>query len=235
MRVEGAFPRVSTRSRRATLVGIFISLIGFILLAYLFFTVYYLLGLPRGTIAILNYTLGQLVSFIILLYIIRLEGNDFKSVFYGDRGIRIFLISLACFIITLLTWPLVQRLCEMVGIEMVNWQAKTPIRGPLDIAVISIWTLSAAFFEEFFYRGYAVTRIYALTGSLKLALLIQYIFFVAIHLPYFGLAVTICMAVWTAILTLLLIYTKSVWATFYYHLVNNAVVYVSTAILGLWG
>jgi len=46
-----------------------------------------------------------------------------------------------------------------------RWWERWLVRAQLDILPIAALSLSATFFEEVFYRGYAITRLHLLIGS----------------------------------------------------------------------
>ena len=83
--------------------------------------------------------------------------------------------------------------------------------------------MGAAFFEEAFFRGYALTRLPKVINNTTLSVIISVIAFAAIHLRY-GLGLFIYMIVWALIISLLFLATKSTWSCFLYHAINNLIV-----------
>lgn len=78
-----------------------------------------------------------------------------------------------------------------IGIPDVKWRRRWNVTTPSDLIPIAVYSLAAAFFEEVFYRSYAITRLYSLTGNLALSAAISIIFFTLIHY-FFGPRVMLC-------------------------------------------
>ncbi len=232
-----AIPKVKTKSVGATVVGLFISLIGFWLIAYVYYAVADAIAgvsLHGSPLRLLIYNATQATGFLLLLVVLRREGNSFNTVLYGGRGLRELGWALAYLVIAWVAWGLMTWLCLYIiaattgtATNPLEWRERLGVvhHTPLDTLAITVFCTCAAFFEEVFYRGYAFTRIYSLTGSLKLAAIANIGFFTLIHLV-FGPLVMACIAVWATIQLLLLLHRGSTWATLYYHLVNNILAYV---------
>ena len=224
--------RVETRSP-ATFLGLFVSLVGFWLIANALYFAYYALGGARTSWSALLYTLAQLVGFALLLYVLKKEGQPFSTVWLGSGGLRDFAYAMAFLLLAWVAWWLLDALGAALGIPEVRWWERWAVATPLDVVPIAAFSLAAAFFEEVFYRGYAITRLYSLTGNIALASAVSIAFFTLLHYV-FGPRVMLCILGWGTIDTLLFLYRKSTKATFYYHAVNNAVVYALFPLLGLW-
>lgn len=217
----------------ATLLGLFVSLIGFRLLADALYFAYHSLGGPRTSWSTLIYTLAQLVGFAVLLYVLKREGQPFSSVWFGSGGLGDFAYAMAFLLLAWIAWWLLDALGAALGIPEVKWWERWPVATPIDVLPIAVFSLAAAFFEEVFYRGYAITRLYSLTGNMALAAAVSIAFFTVLH-SVFGPRVMLCILGWGTIDTLLFLYRKSTKASFYFHITNNAVVYVLFPLLGMW-
>jgi len=217
----------------ATLIGLFISLIGVPLLARAFYFLYYMLGGPSISWSALIYTLAQLTGFLILLYVLRMEGQPFSTIWFGRGGLRDYGYALAFLILAWIIWGALDFLGRGLGIPEVRWWERWPINSPLDVLPIGVFALAASFFEEIFYRGYAITRLYSLTGNIVLASIISIAFFILLH-HVFGPRVMLCILGWGTIVTILFIFRRSTKASFYLHLTNNAIVYVLFPLIWPW-
>ncbi len=215
-----------------TLLGLFISLIGFMLIAEAFYYVYYHLGGAHVSWSTLIYTVAQLIGFAILTYVLKKERQSFSTVWFGEGGLRDFAYAMAFLVLAWIAWGLLGAIASALGIPEYKWWERWNVATPLDVLPMAIFSLSAAFFEEVFYRGYAITRLYSLTNNMPLSAIISIVFFTALHYV-FGLKVMICILGWGTIDTLLFLYRKSTKASFYYHFVNNATVYVLFPLLGM--
>ena len=217
----------------ATLIGLFISLTGVLLLAHAFYSLYYMLGGPSISWSALIYTLAQLIGFLILLYVLRMEGQPFSTIWFGRGDLRDYAYALAFLILAWIVWGAMDFLGRVLGIPEVRWWERWPINSPLDVLPIGVFALAASFFEEIFYRGYAITRLYSLTGNIILASIISIAFFTLLH-HVFGPRVMLCILGWGTIATILFILRRSTKASFYLHLTNNAIVYVLFPLIWPW-
>jgi membrane protease YdiL (CAAX protease family) len=88
---------------------------------------------------------------------------------------------------------------------------------------IALWATGAAFFEEGFFRGYAIPKLTNLLRSPLMALLLSSVAFGLLH-GRFGLFLSVYTALFGLIVGTLYLQTRSTWACFAFHLVNNWVV-----------
>jgi len=86
--------------------------------------------------------------------------------------------------------------------------------------------LTAGITEEILYRGYAIERLYALTGQPKLSAGIAYLVFVALHIPFWGLGGTIQIGLGSIILYALYLCRRNLLACMLMHLLNDAVAFL---------
>ncbi len=205
-------------------VGLIISLIGFWMLTPLYKGLLIAVGV-RGVWTVLSYTLAQVTGFIALLLVMRWEGSEWRSVWFGERGIRAFIESVIFLAIAWVLWGFLYWLGGRLGLGTgyLEEMTRKGASHPQEILAFLAWGLSAAFFEETFYRGYSITRLYSLTGNLILSAVVSIAFFTLLHL-YFGPRIMLCILGW-AILDTLLFIRRGTYASFYYHFVNNLLVY----------
>ncbi len=205
-------------------VGLAVSLIGFWMITPLYRELMTSLGVS-GVWAVLSYTLAQVTGFALLLLIMRWENSGLGTVWFGDKGLRTFLESLAFLAAAWVLWGFLYWLGGQLGLGTGYLEELTRrgLNQPSEIIAFLIWGISAAFFEETFYRGYSITRLYSLTGSLILSAATSIAFFTLLHL-YFGPRIMLCILGW-AILDTWLFLRRGTYASFYYHLVNNLLVY----------
>ena len=215
-----------------TYLGLFVSLVGFWLLAELYYAIAHAVVFG-GSWSSLVYTMAQVTGFLVLLYILRLEGRDLSSIWFGERGLTELGIAMIFLLVVWVLWGLLDYLGSLLGIPEKTWWRAWSVRSPMDVIPLFIFSQAAAFFEETFYRGYAITRLYKLTDNLLLSAAISIAFFTLIHL-FFGPRVMLCMLGWAIVDTALFIYRESTWASFYFHSMNNLIVYTIFPLKGLW-
>jgi len=216
----------------ATLLGLFTTLIGFWLIAKAYYTAARLLNLTGPWTAPI-YTLAQITGFTVLLYVLKKENQPFSSIWFGEGRLKD--LSYAALFLTAawVLWGILDYTGAVLGIPKTAWWKRWQVSSPPDIIPVAILALAAAFFEEIFYRGYAITRLYSLTNNLALASAVSIGFFTLIHCS-FGPRTMLCILGWTTIDTLLFIHRKSTKASFYYHAINNTIVYIIFPLTGLW-
>ncbi len=86
--------------------------------------------------------------------------------------------------------------------------------------------ITSAFSEEVMFRGYPMTRLKELTGWTWLAACLPYVVFVALHVPTFGVAAVLTVAISGAAFTALFLWRKDVWSNITAHFVLNLVALV---------
>ncbi|MEM1596994.1 MAG: CPBP family intramembrane glutamic endopeptidase [Pyrobaculum sp.] len=203
-------------------VGIFISLVGYYALAWL---VYFLLA--RGGVdfsspwtGALPYTAVQAAGFLALLYVAKREGGGFKSIYFGRLGRREAALALLLWFVAFTAWLPINAATTALGLPQTRWGYS--VEG-LNAVAVFIWAVGAAFFEEAFFRGYALTRLPLFLRGRALPAAINVLAFAGIHLR-FGLSLFVYMLAWASVVTVLFYLTRSTWACFLYHCVNNLVV-----------
>lgn len=95
------------------------------------------------------------------------------------------------------------------------------------IAVISFYApITAAFCEEFFYRGFVITVLGRELGNFWMAGIISCFAFAFIHIPYFGLGGFVQVGIWGFLPMILFIVTGSVYPGTIMHSLNNFYAYI---------
>ena len=167
----------------ATLLGLFTTLIGFWLIAKAYYTAARLLNLTGPWTAPI-YTLAQITGFTVLLYVLKKENQPFSSIWFGEGRLKD--LSYAALFLTAawVLWGILDYTGAVLGIPKTAWWKRWQVSSPPDIIPVAILALAAAFFEEIFYRGYAITRLYSLTNNLALASAVSIGFFTLIHCSF---------------------------------------------------
>jgi len=207
--------------RVTTYLGLFLSLIGFWLIATVLYAIAAILGADLSNPwSALIYTTAQLVSFLILLRITRSEGG-FSTIYFGGRGFRELAIATPLLAIAIFLYYPLDLLFNNLNLPPTHFGYKS---SGLGLISVGIWAVGAAFFEEAFYRGYAITRLASITHSLVVSSVISIVFFSLIHLM-FGVRLFLYMLlIWGPLVTLTFLLARSTWASFYFHLINNVLV-----------
>lgn len=86
--------------------------------------------------------------------------------------------------------------------------------------------LTAGIAEELLFRGYPIERLTTLTGRLGLSAFIAYVVFVLLHIPFWGLGVTIQIGVWRGIVTVLYVKRRNLAACMLMHILNDAYAFI---------
>jgi membrane protease YdiL (CAAX protease family) len=199
-------------------LGLFVSIPGYYGLAVLLYSL--VRPDPGNPWGALIYTFSQLVGFIILLQIAKKEGGGFRSIYVGGLGLREIVLSVSLWLAAFTLWLPVNYVLGYFGISWSRWGYS--VQG-FNAVPVAVWALGAAFFEEAFFRGYALTRLPKLIKSTAASVAVSVLAFAAIHLR-FGPALFIYMIVWATIISALFLITRSTWSCLLYHAANNIVV-----------
>jgi membrane protease YdiL (CAAX protease family) len=199
-------------------LGLFVSIPGYYGLAVLLYSL--IRPDPDNPWGALIYTFSQLVGFIILLQIAKKEGGGFRSIYVGRLGLREIVLAVSLWLAAFTLWLPVNYVLGYFGISWSRWGYS--VQG-FNAVPVAVWALGAAFFEEAFFRGYALTRLPKLIKSTAASVAISALAFAAIHLR-FGPALSIYMIVWVTIVSTLFLITRSTWSCLLYHVANNIVV-----------
>jgi membrane protease YdiL (CAAX protease family) len=175
---------------------------------------------PNNPWGALIYTFSQLIGFIILLQIAKRENGGFRSIYIGSLGWKEVGLAISLWFIAFTLWLPINNILSYLNISPSRWGYS--VQG-LNAIPVAIWALGAAFFEEAFFRGYALTRLPKLINNTTISVIISVLAFAAIHLR-FGLGLFIYIIVWATIISILFLITKSTWSCFLYHAINNIIV-----------
>jgi len=200
------------------ILGLFIAMPGYYTLAYLLYAI--IKPDQNNPWSTLIYTFSQIIGFIALFYISKREDGGFKSIYIGRLGPKEITLAISLWLVAFILWLPINNALSSLNISISRWGYS--IEG-INIIPVMIWAMGAAFFEEAFFRGYALTRLPKVINNTTLSVIISVIAFAAIHLRY-GLGLFIYMIVWASIISLLFLATKSTWSCFLYHAINNLVV-----------
>ncbi|MBL7847676.1 MAG: CPBP family intramembrane metalloprotease [Cyclobacteriaceae bacterium] len=214
------------RLTAATAIGLLISLFGLA-----FFAIWYRdwYGISISSVLVREGLIFVLVG--ILLFIIRLEGLGLESVGlkFSSIGKSVGLALLICLISiagVLLCIVLMQYLGWKVGGEEAGAYKDIPVWA------LFIMVLRAGIAEELFYRGYAIERIKALTGSQWVAIAVPLLIFSIGHFRQ-GPGGILISFVAGAILTATYLWKKDLLANMIAHFLVDFIPNVALPLLGV--
>lgn len=159
----------------ATIAGLIISLFGLV-----FFAIWYRdwFGITISSVLVREGSIFVLVG--ILFYIIRREGLDLTSIglHFASVGKSI------AWAMLFLVFSIVGVLLCVLAMQYLGWKVGGEEAGAykdIPIWVLFIMVVRAGIAEEVFYRGYAIERIKAWTGSTGIAVAVPLIIFSVGH------------------------------------------------------
>ncbi len=139
---------------------------------------------------------------------------SYREILWGFAGFFVGILSFA------LTTPLIRKLHLNTTSEGVTRLATVP----LGLRVVLVLTAGIA--EEIMFRGYAIERLTALTGSLAIGAGMAYLVFVLLHLSFWGPGGTIQIGVWTLLVTILYVLQRNLWPCILMHILNDAYAFI---------
>jgi membrane protease YdiL (CAAX protease family) len=200
------------------ILGLLVAMPGYYALALFLYMI--IRPAPNNPWGALIYTFSQLIGFIILLQIAKRENGGFRSIYIGSLGWKEVGLAISLWFIAFTLWLPINNILSYLNISPSRWGYS--VQG-LNAIPVAIWALGAAFFEEAFFRGYALTRLPKLINNTTISVIISVLAFAAIHLR-FGLGLFIYIIVWATMISILFLITKSTWSCFLYHAINNIIV-----------
>jgi membrane protease YdiL (CAAX protease family) len=203
---------------RLMILGLLVAMPGYYALALFLYMI--IRPDPNNSWGALIYTFSQLIGFIILLQIAKRENGGFRSIYIGSLGWKEVGLAIFLWFIAFTLWLPINNILSYLNISPSRWGYS--VQG-LNAIPVAIWALGAAFFEEAFFRGYALTRLPKLINNTTISVIISVLAFAAIHLR-FGLGLFIYIIVWATMISILFLITKSTWSCFLYHAINNIIV-----------
>lgn len=106
------------------------------------------------------------------------------------------------------------------GAPPINTIAK--LAGSVPPLILLLFALRAGIVEEFLFRGYAIERLTALTGSRAAGAVVPWLVFTALHAPYWGVSYLIAIAPAGAVLTVLYLWRRDLIANMIAHFLVDA-------------
>jgi membrane protease YdiL (CAAX protease family) len=155
------------------------------------------------------------ITVVLLIIVVAFERQPLSSIGFKRLGWGALGFGVLGLVLMLLSEPL-------GGLLMRSVEAKQPTSvfrefGDLPIWVLAILPFRAAVTEEVVFRGYAMTRIEALTRSRILAFFVPAVVFSIAHAPVFGLAYALAVAPLATVLGLLFLWRRNLWANMIAH------------------
>ena len=203
-------------SRRWTYVGLLIVLLGMPLTIVAF----NVLEIPRSAP---NVLVREAVLFALaglLLFIIRKkEGLGWSSVglqrpALGNTCLWVLITFIGVAVALALSFGIIKLFgWRFGGSDSASWDA-------LPVWVLVIVIIRAGFVEELFYRGYAIERLHALTGSMFIAIALPLILFAVFHYRQGWAGITIALLT-GAVLTAVYVYKRNLWTTITVHFLGD--------------
>lgn len=190
------------------------------LLTALLYTLLYAIGISISATSawsVLAYTVSQALVFLALCRL-----DSFSALYHGRCGGREVAMAIGYWLIAFSAWYPLSLLAKSLGIPMESSWGWWQWQG-LWFLPIALWATGAAFFEEGFFRGYAIPKLTNLLHSPLMALLLSSVAFGLLH-ARFGLFLSVYTTLFGLIVGTLYLQTRSTWACFAFHLLNNWVV-----------
>jgi membrane protease YdiL (CAAX protease family) len=161
------------------------------------------------------------ITIVVLIIVVVLERQPLSSIGFKRLGWGALGFGLLGLIACFLSNPLSGLILHAVG-------GKEPVDqirqlGGLPVWILMILPFRAAITEEILFRGYAMTRVQALTGSRFLAFILPAALFCVAHAPFFGLAYALAVGPLAIVLGLLFLWRKNLWANIIAHAGVDAV------------
>ena len=157
----------------------------------------------------------------ILLYVVLIERRSLSSIGLRKPGGKDILAALATGVLMVA----VLGVMYLVVFPALHWdetqQLQTLMAVPFWLKFISV--VRAAVSEEILFRGYALERVQELTGSRSVAGIFTWAVFTLEHLSYWGWHHLLVAGAAGALLTLLYLWRRNLWANMLAHFMVDAV------------
>jgi len=165
---------------------------------------------------------GEWLIFLALLtfWIPKVEGNNSRSIGFGNFKWRHLCMGILTYIILLIAWIGSYLALSAIGLEGLR-SLQPKIREHSFPILFSLF-LTGTFLEEIFYRGYLIERLTSLTRKSWLAGITSWTAFTFVHLKFFGLGPTLDVGVLSAGLVILYLKERSIWPCILVHGINGA-------------
>ena len=174
------------------------------------------------------------ITVLLGLLVVFAERKPLSSIGFSRPSWVAVLLGVGGAIVGVLLFPICAALLKAAGIAYPAMGAMATM-AVLPLGARLIILISAAVTEETIYRGYAITRLGALTGSRWIAALISLAVFVALHLPAWGLAHLLYVTSVGGLLTVLFVWRKNLWTNIIAHGLIDAVPLLLLPMLGVRG
>jgi membrane protease YdiL (CAAX protease family) len=169
----------------------------------------------RGTV------ISAAITIVVLFIVVALERQPLSSIGFKRLGWGALGFGLLGLVACFLSNPLSGLILHLAG----GKEPASQIRqlGGLPVWILVLLPFRAAITEEILFRGYAMTRMQALSGSRFLGFLVPTAVFCFAHAPYFGLAYALAVGPLAVVLGLLFLWRKNLWANMIAHAGVDAV------------
>ena len=162
----------------------------------------------------------QLLIFSLVALTVKLEYGEFRSIGFGHFSWDKLLIGCAFFIGAGIILNLLAMFLQLLGLTEFRDPTYLLPRTASDKIVWSIMAVVVAFAEEAAFRGYALTRLEAMTGNRLVTILVVSVAFAAGHF-YQGISGTLIIFVYGLMFAVLFYKTGSIWPGIVAHFLQD--------------
>lgn len=161
------------------------------------------------------------VTLLVLLVLTFGEGLKLSDIGWRRPRWTTLLWGVIGFVAIFLVQPLGMFLLHLVGGEMPAGAINRLISVP--VWLIALTVLRAGVCEEILFRGYAIERLSALTGSRIIGAIVPALVFMLGHMEAYGIKYLMFLIPVTTVLTVLYVWRRDLWSNIIAHFLTDAV------------
>jgi len=178
---------------------------------------------PSGSIALASLREGFFWTITVLVLIVLRygEGLNFSAIGWRAPRWTTLLWGVAAFVAIYAAQPLGMLLLRSVGGALPTDTIRKLMGVPLWLLVLTV--VRAGVCEEILFRGYAIERLTALSGSRVLGIVVPALVFMLGHMEAYGVKYLMFLIPVTSILTGLYVWRRDLWANMLAHFLTDAV------------
>lgn len=184
----------------------------------------------QRTFALFVYVVGTGIAVFILYYLLKNRGYGWREIgFRGKITGQGIVYAFIAFLVAISFYWIFSLVLKKMGIDM-YWgnERQMPLDSTGNIDIIYAFIASvilAPLTEDTIFRGY-LYQMFAERYNKWLAIALATIIFSLVHLPFFGLGLTIYMIFWTLISLFLFIKFDNLYIPMIFHAINNLFAYI---------
>ena len=174
------------------------------------------------------YTIANWVSLFLLWLIVRKTDLNLNKIgLTSDFPTYYIWIALALFVVGIAWYSFSKYYFKKIGFGEMSKELLYEVKTPGHVLILFVYAvITAAFCEEIFYRGFAITVIGGWLANVWIAGIISLLAFTFLHLPFYGKVGAVQIGIWGIIPTGLFILTGSILPGLIAHMLNNFVAYI---------